>query len=219
MDEYLSEKEQIDQIKHWWHENGWYLVGGAVLAGLGYFGFNQYQAWQDRVAEEAAAIYQELKLVLADDDRADADQLLTQLASDYAGSPYLDQARLLIAEGSLIRDTDRAIAELEAVVENSRDEGLMQIARLRLARVLAYDEQYDRALATLSVSDTGEFAARFSEVRGDIHAANGNVEAAVQAYTDALLGGASNGTVNLDVVQLKLNDLVQAAEPESEDEG
>ena len=219
MDEYLSEKEQIDQIKHWWHENGWYLVGGAVLAGLGYFGFNQYQAWQDRVAEEAAAIYQELKLVLADDDRADADQLLTQLASDYAGSPYLDQARLLIAEDSLIRDTDRAIAELEAVVENSRDEGLMQIARLRLARVLAYDEQYDRALATLSVSDTGEFAARFSEVRGDIHAANGNVEAAVQAYTDALLGGASNGTVNLDVVQLKLNDLVQAAEPESEDEG
>ena len=218
MDEYLSEKEQIDQIKQWWHENGWYLVGGAVLAGLGYFGFNQYQAWQDRVAEEAAAIYQELKLVLADDDRADADQLLAQLVADYADSPYLDQARLLIAEDSLIRDTERAIAELEAVVENSRDEGLAQIARLRLARVLAYDEQYDRALTTLSVADTGEFAARFSEVRGDIHAANGNVEAAVQAYTDALLG-AGNGTVNLDAVQLKLNDLVQAAAPESEDEG
>jgi predicted negative regulator of RcsB-dependent stress response len=218
VDEYLSEKEQIDQIKHWWHENGWYLVGGAVLAGLGYFGFNQYQAWQNRVAEEAADIYEELKLVLADDDRADADQLLAQLVSDYADSPYLDQARLLIAEESLIRDTDRAIAELEAVVENSRDEGLTQIARLRLARVLAYDEQYDRALAILSVADPGEFAARFSEVRGDIHAANGNVEAAVQAYTDALLG-AGNGTVNLDVVQLKLNDLVQTAAPESEDEG
>jgi len=218
VDEYLSEKEQIEAIKEWWRENGWFLIGGAAIAALGYFGLGQYRAYQDRVAEQAAALYQELKLVLEDDNRAEADGLLEQLVADYAGSPYLDQARLLIAEDNLIRDTDRTIAELEAVVAESGDPGLVNIARLRLARVLAWEEQYDRALEVLDIPDPGEFSARFGEVRGDIYAAAGDAPAAINAYTDALLGS-GNGTVNRDFVQLKLNDLIQAQEPESGDEG
>lgn len=218
MDEYLSEKEQIEAIKQWWRENGWYLLGGVVLASLGYVGYLKYTDYQDTVAEAAAALYQELRLDLEDDDRDGADALLAELETDYAGSAYLDQARLLIAEANLIRDTGRSIDELAAVVEQAEDPGLVNIARLRLARVLAWDEQYDRALATLNVPDAGEFDARFSEVRGDIHAAMGDREAAVSAYTDALLG-AVNGTVNRELIQLKLNDLIQASTPDSGDEG
>jgi predicted negative regulator of RcsB-dependent stress response len=218
VDEYLSEKEQIERIKQWWHENGWYLVGGAAIAALGYLGFNQYQAYQTRKAEEAAALYLELKLELDDDDRAGADSLFARLESEYAGSPYLDQARLLIADVNLIRDTDRAIAELAAVMEQSEDPGMSRIARLRLARALAWDEQYERALATLDIEEPGEFEPRYSEVRGDIYAATGETEAAVNAYTDALLGS-GNGTINREYVQLKLNDLLQARESEAGDEG
>ena len=213
MDEYLSEKEQIERIRQWWQENGWYLVGGAVLAGLGYFGFDQYQAYQNRVAEEAAALYQSLRQSVEDDDREQADQLLSQLVAGYPSSGYTDQGRLLIARDNLIRDTDRAIRELEAVVEQGNDPGIVKIARMRLARVLAYDEQFDRALDVLNVADSGDFEARFSEIRGDIHAARGNVEAAISAYTDALLG-AVNGTVDTEYVQLKLADLIQASTPE-----
>jgi predicted negative regulator of RcsB-dependent stress response len=209
VDEYLSEKEQIEQIKQWWRENGWYLIGGAALAAIGYFGFNQYQAWQDRVAEEASSLYQELNLALEDDDRAGAESLLATLVSDYADSPYLDQARFLLAEANLIRDTDRAIDELAAVVADSEDSILVNIARLRLARVLAWDAQHERALAVLSTPEPGEFEARFSEVRGDIHAATGDSEAAISAYTDALLAS-GNGSVNREFLQLKLNDLIQA---------
>jgi predicted negative regulator of RcsB-dependent stress response len=218
VDEYLSEKEQIEQIKQWWRENGWFLIGGAAVTLLGYFGWNQYQAYQVRVAEEASALYQELQLVLADDDRAGADSLLQRLETDYAGSAYLDQGRLLIAEASLIRDTDRAIDELKAVVAESDDPGLVNVARLRLARVLAWDEQYEQALATLDVADPGEFGARFSEVRGDVYAATGEIDAAISAYTEALLS-AANGTVNREFLQLKLNDLIQSQEPEAGDEG
>lgn len=215
MDEYLSEKEQIEQIKQWWSENGWYLIGGALLAALGWFGYNQYQSWQDRQAEQAGTIYEELKLALDDDDRAGADALLAQLAADYPSSAYTDQARFLVAESNLVRDTDRAIAELEAVVEQSRDAGIAGIARFRLARVLAYDEQYERALEVLNVADAGAFDAAYSEIRGDIHAATGNLEAALAAYTDALLGG-SDGTVNRELVQLKINDLILSAPPASD---
>lgn len=211
MDEYLSEKEQVEEIRQWFRENGWYLFGGAAIVVLGYFGYNQYRAWQDRVGEQAAAVYLELRQVVEDDDRATADSLLAQLASEFPDSPYLDQGRLLLAEANLIRDPERSIAELSAVVERDGDDGLVNIARLRLARVLAYQEQYDRALAVLNVAEPGEFAARFSEVRGDIHAAMGNREAAASAYTDALLS-AANGTINNEYVQLKLNDVFQSGE-------
>lgn len=218
MDEYLTEKEQLERIKGWWRENGWYLIGGAAVAAVGYLGYGQYQAYQTRVAEEAAALYRELGQVVEDDDRERADALLEQLAADYPSSAYLDQARLLIARDNLVRDTERSIRELEAVVASSRDEGLVNIARLRLARVLAYDEQFDRALEVLNVDDAGAFEPGFSEIRGDVHAATGNVEAAISAYTDALLG-ARNGTVNSDIVQLKLNDLIQVAPPETAEAG
>ena len=148
------------------------------------------------------------KVLVADDDREMADELLAQLEAEYGSSAYVDQARLLVARDNLVRDPERAIDELAKVVEQSKDEGLVKIARLRLARVLAYNEQFDRALETLNVPDVGEFGPRFSEIRGDIHAANGNVEAAISAYTDALLSS-GNGTVNTDYLQLKINDLIQ----------
>ena len=211
MDEYLSEKEQIDEIKGWFKENGPWLFGGVAIVLAGFFGYNQYQAWQDRTGEAAAAIYLEIKQLVTDDDREGADARLAELAADHSNSPYLDQARLLIAEDNLIRDPARSIDELRAVVDRDGDAGLVDIARLRLARVLAWQERYDEALATLNVPEPGAFAARYSEVRGDIHSAMGNREAAASAYTDALLG-ASNGSVDTEFIQLKLGDVFQASE-------
>ena len=213
MDENLTDQERVELLKNWWRENGWFLIGGAAIAALGYLGYNQYQAYRERVAEEAASLYQELRQHVADDDRALADDVLNRLAAEHPSSGYLDQARMLIAEDNLVRDTDRAIAELQAVVDQSGDDGIVKIARLRLARVLAYDEQYERALETLNISDVGGFEARFGEVRGDIHAALGNFDAAISAYTTALLG-AGNRSVNSDLLQLKLNELIQASLPD-----
>jgi predicted negative regulator of RcsB-dependent stress response len=216
MDDYLTEKEQIERIKQWWHENGWFLIGGLVVVGLGYFGLQQYRAYQQRTGEEAAAIYLQLKQAVDDDDREQADSLLGQLEDGYASSAYFDQARLLIASDNLIRDTARSITELTAVMDDSRDEGMAMIARLRLARVLAYDEQYDRALDVLNVPNAGEYAPRLNDIKGDIYAAMGNTDSAVNAYTDALLGS-GNGTVDTEYLQLKLNDLIQAQVDETAD--
>ena len=212
MDEFLSEKEQIEVFRQWWRENGWYLVGGVGLGVLGLLGWNRYNAYVDTTAEEAAAIYVELRDAVGDDDMGSARNLLNELRDDFPSSAYTDQGGLLVA---LIRldagQVDGAIDDLRFVMENTSDSELALIARLRLARVLAQDESYEEALTVLDAAP-GSFSARFNEVRGDIHAALGDADSARAAYS-AALNAQETGFVDRNLVQMKLDDLPAAALP------
>ena len=206
MDEFLSEKEQIDQIREWWRENGWYLIGGVALGVLVLLGWNRFNAYQDAQAEAAGTLFVELRQAVDDDAAGDARNLLAQLRENYPGSPYTDQGGLAVAvmrldDGQL----DGAGDELRFVMEATSDPELSLIARLRLARVLAQQEEYDEALALLDV-DSGNFSGRYNEVRGDIHVALGDPVSARAAYTAALITEESN-LVDRNLVQMKLEDL------------
>jgi predicted negative regulator of RcsB-dependent stress response len=75
--------------------------------------------------------------------------------------------------------------------------------------VLAYQTNYAEALEVLDVEDPGQFAARMNEIKGDIHAAMGEIEAARAAYTQALTAPGSE-SVDRNFVQMKLNQLLEA---------
>jgi predicted negative regulator of RcsB-dependent stress response len=207
VDEYLSEKEQLERIREWWRDNGWYLIGGAVLGGLGLFGYGQYQEYTTNRALGAADLYQSVRVAIEDDDLATVDGLLAQLRNDYAGTPYADQAGLLVARMLLIRDSERAARELRLVMDSTDDDNLATIVRLRLARVLAYREEYDEALAVLNVEEVGDFEARIRDIQGDIYLAQGNVDAARAAFAEALVAPGSN-FVDRTYVQMKLGELI-----------
>jgi predicted negative regulator of RcsB-dependent stress response len=206
VDEYLSEKEQIERIREWWRENGWYLVGGIALGALALFGWNRYQHYVDTRGEQAAALYAQVRDALADDNRESAQRLLGQLREDYASSPYTDQAGLMLARAFLVSDTSKAAEELRYVMEHTDDHELGLIARLRLARVLIYQKQDRQALNLLAVDDPGQFAARISEIRGDAYVALKDTEAARTAYTSALTAPGSDW-LNRNFLEMKLDAL------------
>lgn len=217
MDEYLSEKEQIQKIRQWWSENGAFVIAGLVLGIGGLTGWNFWQSWQLSQAEEAAAIYQELVATVDGGDRESAMSGLDTLLADYGRTPYADQGRLMIARLNVEQGDLATAAELlQALVDGTRDQELERIGRVRLARVLIADERADEALDALDLDRAGIFMARFHELRGDILADRGETEAAREEYGLALADAAS-GVVDAQAVRLKLDALGSAAPMGAED--
>lgn len=221
MDEFLSEKEQLEQIRQWWREYGWYMIGGVALGGALLFGWSQYQSYRQERIAAASAIYDELAVAVLDRAEVRAGELLEELRAQFPTSPYTDQAGLMKASLDLdLQEPDAAVAELRRVIAQTADDELALIARLRLARVLLHLERYDEALAVVDGVDPGRFIARFNELRGDVYLAQGDPERARTAYLEAFNAEYAD-VLDRNTLQMKIDDLPAAgvAEPPATGDG
>jgi predicted negative regulator of RcsB-dependent stress response len=211
VDEYLSEREQIDRVRRWVKENAPWAVAG-VLLGVGLLvGWQQYQAWRSGQALQASQKYEQTLQALSRGDRDAANTIARQLKSDYEKTPYADMAELALArfyveDGKL----PEAAKYLEDVMNTSHDEELKLVARLRLARVQRAQGNPDAALATLNGAQPGGFAPAYAEVRGDVLYDKGDRAGALAAYREAAAAQTA-GLVDAEIVQLKIDELAGAA--------
>jgi predicted negative regulator of RcsB-dependent stress response len=209
--EYLSEKEQWEQIQTWVRENGPWVVAGVALAAGGLQGWRWWQGHLDARGVQASSAYTRMVEALERGDRTQAFVQLGELERDHASSPYADQAKLVAArvyvEGN---ELDKAARELDNVMRNSKDRELALVARMRLARLEIAQGKPDQALATLNATDPGAFAARYHEVRGDAYYAKGDRKAALVEYRGAA-GNPELGDAAL--LDLKIADLAADAPP------
>ena len=207
MEEYVSESQQIEQLKGWASSNGPWLLAGVAAVVVGFAGYNQWQRWQQSKSLRASETYTQVLSSLARDDRAGAAKLADSLRAGYAATPYADQADLALArayvEGNQLPDAD---ARLTLVVEHTKDDALRLLARYRLARVQRAEGHADAALKTLSAEPAQGFEAAFAEVRGDIAADKGDRAGALKAYQEAE-AGAADDLVNREVLELKITAL------------
>lgn len=211
MDDYLSEKEQIQKIKQWLRENGPFIVAGLVLGIAGLAGWNYWNSYKMTRAENAGAAYQAVVVAVDGKDAGEAAARLDELVADYDSTPYANQGRLMLARLHVEQEQyDEAAAVLKSVVATTRDPELEMIARVRLARVLLAADRSSEALEVLDLSRAGSFAPRFHEVRGDVLAARGESAAATEEYRLAL-DSVSDGIIDRNVVRLKLEALGESA--------
>ena len=211
MSEYLSDKEQWEQIRTWVRDNGLWVVAGVALAAAGLQGWRWWQAHLDARGVAASTAYTRMIEALEKGDRTQAFVVLGGLERDNPSSPYTDQAKLIAAriyvEGN---ELDKAAHELGTVMQNSKDRELALLARMRLARVEIAQGKPDQAVATLGAADPGAFAARYHEVRGDAYYAKGDRTGALKEYR-AAAGAPELGDAAL--LDLKIADLAADSPP------
>ncbi len=207
MDDYLSENEQWQQFVAWLKENGPWIVAGVAVGALAIGGWRWWQAHASRIDLAANGLYQQALQDFDAGNRGQALQLIDELQRNYSSTPYADQANLAAARVFVeANELDLAAQRLGAVMQQSRDPGLATIARLRLARVEIAMGRPDAALDTLGPPQTGAFASRYHEIRGDAYYAKGDQAAALDEYRAALLAAGPSLAEN-DVLNLKIDDL------------
>jgi len=217
-----AEEESIEALKRWWRETGRTLAVGIAIVLLAYFGWQQWQAAQQRSAGAASALFDELSAItvgapgerLGESAQQEALAMIEQLKSDYSNSVYAKYGALFAARIAVeADDLYSAEQQLQWVLDNARsslfgfigtatDETLLLTTRLRLARVQLAQGDTDRAESTISGIDPKALVAEYAELRGDIHYARGQRELALAAYMEAAETGADNPFLNMKINEL-----------------
>ncbi len=205
---HLDDEEDLEKLKTWWKENWVALIGGLAI-GFGVIGgWESYKHWRDQRAEAASQMFEELKKNFEGAKAEDADKIVQRLKTEYSGTPYAAAAALSAAQDEVKNEKyDAAAANLAWVVEHSPDKGLVQVARLRQARVLLSQNKPDEALNALG-NEAGNFTSLAEELRGDIQLAKGDRKAARSSYEKALAAAETDAT-NKTLLQQKLEDLAE----------
>ena len=220
VDEYLDEREQAEQLKQWFKENWLWMAAGIGLGLGGLYGWQGWNAYLDGKSQDAGQRFGAMLQAFDAADQAQGRELAAEITSKYASTPYADQAVLVLARvDAEAGQLDDAAASLRQVMEQSKDEELALVARLRLARVQLAQGKQDAALATLDGAATPAVEAAVAELRGDALLARGDQAAALDAYRQAMAAGtadAATGLVDAELLQLKIDELSAAgAAPKS----
>jgi len=209
VDEFLSDKEQAERLKKWWLDNYKSIFAGIIIAITIIFGWRWWQHRTQVRSLTASAMYNQMGSMLSANNGPPALKVANELINNYGDTPYASQAALAMAQYDAgTEKPDDAMQMLNWVMNNSKDDGLKLLARLRLARVKLMVGDPQAALSALANVRSGGFAALYDEVRGDAYIKLGQTDKARDAYQQAL----NQWTVDMgdkSLVQMKLDNLAE----------
>ncbi len=204
----LSEKEQIEEMRAWWSENGRFVITGVVLGVAIIFGWNQWRSSIESAQIEASNLFEEVMVAVGAGDTDAAEVAANNIFVNYERTVYPGQTRLALARLYMDKGRDQdAVEVLTRLVVEEDESGLQLVGRLRLAKVLLYQNKPEEVIELMQGRAEGGFAARYSEVLGDAYAAKGDYAEAQAAFLAALTENQSLQTIDNSLIQLKINDL------------
>lgn len=199
-------KLKWDHQKTVWQKHGkWFLCILAVFL-LSYGGFQYYEYYKTQQVIKASALYDAMLGAVQKQDTVQAHAAAQQLKEQFSRTPYASLAALLLTKFSIEKNDLSAAKEQLYFVINGSVGPIQQIAKVRLARILADEKAYKAALDLLSTGPSlPAYKTLVEETKGDIYLAQNDTEKAREAY-QAAIQAAPEG-VPIARIQLKQLDL------------
>jgi predicted negative regulator of RcsB-dependent stress response len=208
MAELTTDDEKVEAIKKWWKENGVAVIAGIGIGLLAVFGWRAWVNHQDQVGQRASLAFEQLLMAVDSGAQDSAVKQAEALVDEHGGTAYAALADLALARVRVEQDDLNGAADaLRSAIKRAPEPSLATLAAFRLAQVLVASKAFDEAETVIEAHDQGEaFSADFAGLRGDIAAANGEIEEARAAYETAIAGNAGLSRL----IELKLQDLPAA---------
>jgi predicted negative regulator of RcsB-dependent stress response len=202
----FEEQERLAELKGWWEDNRWYVIGAIVAAVVAYAGYEGWKTYKQRKADEAAGLYRPVAAAVKENDPKKVAEAAKPLIDRHPGSFYASEAALLLAKNAFeAGNLAEAQKQLEWVLASGVDE-LRGVARLRLAAVMLEQKKYDAALKILDDNKDAAFTALAADMRGDVMLAQGRIDEARAAYKLAIDKAEPRNPVK-QIAQTKLDAL------------
>ena len=202
-----SEDEQVEKLKAWWKSYGNALIAGVAIGLAVLFGGRYWQQYQAEQAANASALFDQMVYLINDKKSTDVTSIGQKIISEYGRTPYAGLAALILAKENYDRnEKDKARKQLAWAIDNARENGVRQVARLRLARIQLADDNLAGAEQLLKEEPIPGFELEYYELKGDVLKKKGDNTGARAAYGKAIAHASSAGKY-IDKLQMKIDDL------------
>ena len=206
MEDYVSDEQRVEALKKWWQANFSSVIWGLALGFAVLTGWNIWQTTQQRKAEGASGLYEQLFKAVDAKQTEPAIKLSERIIEQYQGTAYATYATLfsakLKAESDDLAGAKKTLSDLLAT---SKDDDIKHLARLRLGGVLLALGDNEAALKLvepLKPRDMGKYEGLYEELKGDLYAALDRTSEAQAAYELAKEKGEA-----APMLDLKINNL------------
>lgn len=207
MTDYLTEQEQIQQLKNWVKQYGMAVLIGIVIALTITSGWHYWQAYRNKILQHASAVYDEMITMRAQNNSNGAVIQAQKLLRNYAKTPYADMAAFMLArEAVLAKNYKEAIKQLQWVIGHTKNEPMREIARTRAARILITENKPDDAIALLAEVKDKSFKGLADEIRGDALLIKNDKTQARKAY-ELALQNLPNAEISRPILEMKFDNL------------
>ena len=204
----LEEQEQLAALKAWWQENGNLVMTAVSLVLIVLAAWQGWNYYQRNQAVQASGLYDAVQKAARAGDLKQVRESAGAVLEHYPRTAYAAMAALVSAKAHFQGgDLKTARAQLAWVAENAKDEGLQDIARLRLASVMLDEKAYDEALKVLEAKHGAAFDALFLAAKGDVLVAQDKKDEARSAYKAALEKADARDAGLRGSIQLRLDAL------------